>query len=119
MRRTNSAEGAVQPVLFEEPMTPAGFSDANSLLVGVGADVPEMMNWCAGKLGPWSVWNMRSPNVYCSAIWKYGAASAGFTNLNCGVEGGQPVVPELHVTGIKSAPSILPPSYMSMKSAWS
>ena len=36
----------------------------------VGADVPEMMNWCAGKLGPWLVWNMRSAKVYCSAIWK-------------------------------------------------
>jgi hypothetical protein len=31
------------------------FSAANKLLVAVGADVPEIMNWCAGKLGPWFV----------------------------------------------------------------
>ncbi len=47
-----------------------GFPAAKRLLLAVGAEVPEMMNWCAGKLGPWLVWNMRSANVYCSASAK-------------------------------------------------
>src|SRR3981189_723004 len=67
---TYSVEGEVQPV--PSPPLFDGFSAANEALPTVGADVPEMMNWWAGKLGPWLVWNMRSPNVYCSAIWKYG-----------------------------------------------
>ena len=51
MRRTNSVEGAVQPVLFEEPMAPAGLSDANSLLVGVDADVPDNDELMRGETG--------------------------------------------------------------------
>ena len=27
-------------------------------------------DWCAGKLGPWLVWNIRSAKVYSSASWK-------------------------------------------------
>src|ERR1022692_118829 len=70
MIATVSAGGAVQPVLLPALLTPVGFSATKRLLPAAGADVPEMMNWCAGKLGPWLVWNMRSANVYCSAIWK-------------------------------------------------
>jgi len=60
---TSWVEGAMQPV----PPPSEGFSAANEVLPTLGADVPEMMNWWAGKLGPWLLWNMRSPNVYCSA----------------------------------------------------
>src|SRR5207253_6532210 len=48
---TNSPAGAVQPTTAPAVGT-CGFSDANRLLVAVGTEVPEIMNWCAGKLGP-------------------------------------------------------------------
>src|SRR5207237_800642 len=71
--------GAMQPVLSLLGLT--GLFSTNRLLLGLGADVAEIRNWWAGKLGPWLVWNIRSPKVYCSAIAKYGWTSAGFTYL--------------------------------------
>ncbi len=40
------------PVMFSAANTP----DASA--AALGADVPPNMNWCAGKLGPWLVWNI-------------------------------------------------------------
>src|SRR5450755_3073560 len=71
-------DGASQPPTPSPPLK-RGFSAARRSLPTDGSDVPAMRYWCAGKLGPWFVWNMRSANVYCSAIWKYGATDAGFT----------------------------------------
>src|SRR5256885_16457211 len=96
--------GAMQPVLSTFGLT--GLFSTNKSLPGLGAEVPEMRNWWAGKLGPWLVWNIRSPKVYCSAIAKYGWTSAGFTYLNCGLGGGQFAAPA-QKTAIRSAPSIL------------
>jgi hypothetical protein len=35
-----------------EPSPPLVFSASKEVLVAVGADVPEIMNWYAGRLGP-------------------------------------------------------------------
>src|SRR5437763_6248845 len=63
---------------------------------------------------------MRSPNVYVSANWKYGATSDGLTYMNCGFGGGQPTAPAWQPKPTRSAPSIFPPSYIFTKAvcAW-
>lgn len=115
MRLTVMFGAAMHPALSDAALR---FSAANKSLEALGAEVPEMMNWWAGKLGPWFVWNMRSAKVYCSASWKYGCTSEGFTYINWGFAGAQFVVPVGHCTGIRSAPSILPPSYVSTNDLW-
>jgi hypothetical protein len=54
----------VQPVSVRVSTFPRiGISAANGSLVAVGAEVPEIMKRCAGKLGPWPVSNIRSAKV--------------------------------------------------------
>src|SRR2546427_12451549 len=104
--------GAMQPVWSLLGLT--GLFSTNRLLPGLGADVAEIRNWWAGKLGPWLVWNIRSPKVDCSAIAKYGWTSAGFTYLNCGLGGGQLRAPGQE-TAIRAATAIFPVAEVESK----
>lgn len=89
------------------------FSAASISLPAEGSEVPETMNWWAGKLGPWFVSNMRFANVNCSASSKYGFVSDCGTKPYAGNGGGDD--PTSGYDGSLSNPFIFPPLYSMTK----
>ena len=54
-----------------------------------------MMNWCAGKLGPWLVWNMRSGECVLLGHLEVGLyLQSGPRKPNCSLARGSPSRPD-------------------------